>query len=318
MFARTRRVGVALVVGLAPAAFADAPPSASVYAGVEIANTDSRRVDLGGSARFAGAWSANAALARADVELPDTNTQSTLAAVKLSYDFGRFGLGAGFRHGEIDGVSVSRGWLVTASTEYREWRFGAEIEARETRLEPAAFTEDFGTGIGVVSGTSRCSVDGGGYQGRVDLDRPTWSAYAAARVFDYGAYDCALEITAGGGPPGNGLPPQARGRALGRRLAAGSLDAALGAASRLAPRETALLQSSLSLGFTTPVSARWIGGIELYRDVEKLDGSEYLTGVLFADTRLGDTWTLELSAGYSAAELIDDSAFAGVRVTAAL
>jgi hypothetical protein len=84
------------------------------------------------------------------------------------------------------------------------------------------------------------------------------------------------------------------------------------------PRETALLESSLSLGFTTPVSARWIGGVELYRDVEKLDGSEYLTGVVFADTRLDDTWTLELSAGYSAADLIDDSAFAGVRFTAAL
>jgi hypothetical protein len=312
---------VALVAGLARAACAaDEPPpaSAAVYAGVEISDTDSRRLDLGGSARFAGTWNASAALARADVELPDTNTQSTQAAAKLSYDFGKFGVGAGFRHGEIDGVSVSRGWLATASSEYREWRFGAEIEARETRLEPAAFTEDLGTGIGVVSGTSRCTVNGVGYQGRVELDRPAWTAYVAARVYDYGDYDCALEITAGGGPPGHGPPAHARGRALGRRLAAASLDSALGAASRLVPRESALLESSLSLGFTTPVTARWIGGVELYRDVEKIDGSEYLTGLLFADTHLDATWTLELSAGYSTADRIDDSAFAGVRVTAAL
>jgi hypothetical protein len=79
-----------------------------------------------------------------------------------------------------------------------------------------------------------------------------------------------------------------------------------------------LLESSAEIGFKMPVSQNWIGGVELFRDVEKLDGSEYLTGIVSAATRLGDTWTLELSLGYSAADVIDDSAFAGVRVTAAL
>jgi hypothetical protein len=291
---------------------------ASVYAGVTLANTDSQRVDAGAFVQFRDAWSASAAVARADVELPDTNTRSTLAAAKLSYDFGAFGLGAGFRYGEIDAVSESRGLLATAFLEHRELRFGLEIERRETTLEPSTFTEDLGSGLGLVSGIARCSVDGLGVQGRVDLERPAWSAFAALRGFDYDAYDCALEITSAGAAPGNGPPPQARGRALGRRLAAPSLNQSLGAASRLAPREAALLKSTASLGFTMPVTARWIGGVELYRDVEELAGDDYLTGVVFASTRLDDTWSVELSLGYSAADRIGDSAFAGARVSATL
>jgi hypothetical protein len=315
-------VQLTAAVVLAAPVFAESPrpPDSytSVYAGVEVANSDSRRFILGTTAQIREVWSVNAAVARADFELPEATTQSTLAAAQVSYDFGAFGAGAGFRRSDIEEVSESRDWLATAFFEHEELRLGLEIVHRESTLEPSDFTEDLGAGIGIVSGISRCSVDALGYRGSLDLDRPTWSGFASLRIFDYDDFDCALEITAGGGPPGNGPPPHARGRALGRRLAAASLDPAVGAVSRLVPREASLLESSAEIGFKMPVSQNWIGGVELFRDVEKLDGSEYLTGIVSAATRLGDTWTLELSLGYSAADVIDDSAFAGVRVTAAL
>ena len=295
----------------------DGARKTSVSAGFELSDTDSRRVYLAASTDLNEHWNLDAGLTRADIELPDFTTASTLASAGVSRSFGDFSIGAGFRHSEIDDVSSSREWLVRGSANYRALRFGLEVGRRESTLDPSPFEEDLGAGIGVVSGISRCRVDALGYRGSVNLDRPTWSGFVSLRVFDYGDYDCALEITSGGGPPGNGPPPHARGRALGRRLAATTLDTAVGAVSRLVPREVSLLESSTSLGFSTPIAGRWIGGVEAYRDVEKIDGSEYLTGVLTAGTLLTDTWSLELSLGYTAADVIDDSAFAGVRVTAA-
>jgi hypothetical protein len=312
---------LSMVAVLAAAASAGTPAdearNTSVSAGLEVSDTDSRRVYLAASTNIDQNWSLDAGLTRADLELPDFTTQSTLASAGVSRAFGDFSVGAGFRHSEIDGVSSSREWLVRGSANYQALRFGLEVGRREATLDPSPFVEDLGPGTGVVSGISRCRVDALGYRGSVNLDRETWSGFVSLRLFDYGDYDCALEITSGGGPPGNGPPPHARGRALGRRLAATTLDTAIGAVSRLVPREVSLLESSAALGFSTPVAGRWIGGIEAYRDVEKIDGSEYLTGVLTAGTLLTDTWSLELSLGYTAADVIDDSAFAGVRVTAA-
>jgi hypothetical protein len=296
---------------------ADEARNTSVSAGLEVSDTDSRRVYLAASTHIDEHWSLDAGLTRADIELPDFTTQSTLATAGVSRAFGDFSVGAGFRHSEIDGVSSSREWVVRGSANYQALRFGLEVGRREATLDPSPFVEDLGPGIGVVSGISRCSVDALGYRGSVNLDRPTWSGFVSLQLFDYDDYDCALEIVSGGAPPGNGPPPHARGRALGRRLAATTLDTAIGAVSRLVPREVSLLESGAALGFSTPIAGRWIGGIEAYRDVEKIDGSEYLTGVLTAGTLLTDTWSLELSLGYTAADVIDDSAFAGVRVTAA-
>jgi hypothetical protein len=290
----------------------------AVSAGLELSDTDSTRIYLAASTNLNEHWSLDAGLTRADIELPDITTQSTLASAGVSRSFGDFSVGAGFRHSEIDDVSTSREWLVRGSANYQALRFGLEVGRRESTLDPSPFVEDLGADIGVVGGISRCRVDALGYRGSVNLEQPTWSGFVSLRVFDYGDYDCALEITSGGGPPGNGPPPHARGRALGRRLAATTLDPAIGAVSRLVPREVSLLESSASLGFSTPIAGRWIGGVEAYRDVEKIDGSEYLTGVLTAGTVLTDTWSVELSLGYTAADVVDDSAFAGVRVTAGL
>ncbi len=306
-----------MVVSVSQAADPPAPTSVTVYAGFEIGDNDSRRIDAGTRVQFLEAWSASAAVTRSNFELPGVSATSTSASAKVARTLGAFNVGAGIRRGEIEDVSRSRAWFATAAFDHRELRFGLEIEARDTTLDPSAFTEDLGGGIGVVSGTSRCSVDGIGYQGRVDLDRPTWSLYGSLRVYDYDDYDCILDITVGA-PPGNGPPPRARGRALGRRLAAATIDQVIGATSRRVPRESALLDSSAGLGLTLPVGGQWIGGVELFRDVERVDGSDYLTAATFAGRRLNATWRAEFTLGYSMADAIDDTAFAGVRVTAAL
>lgn len=328
-------------LALALSCAAGAVAQTTAYAGLEIGNTDANRVDAGIGVHFLESWHTNLSVSRAHVEFPDVSTDSTLIGAKVGYDYGPFSLGGGYRHGEIEDVSTSRGWLVSGGYVHRELRFGLEIEARETTLEPAAFTEDLGGTLGVVSGVSRCSVDGRGYQGRVDWDRPTWSLFVSVRVFDYDDYDCALDLatavpsggSAGGsgGGPGNGNGNghgngngnmndrgHARGRELEHRLAQASVDEVTGAASRLVPREAALLDSSASLGVTLPVAGQWIGGVELYRDVERIDGSDTLTGLVFAGRRLTEAWSIELSLGYSVADDIDDTTFAGVRVTAAL
>jgi hypothetical protein len=315
---RSRHWRAAALAVLTAPAFANSPMiestvgSASV--GVDVSNTDSRRVYAAGDYSFSDRWTLDGAIALADIDLPDASTQSTLAGVNLTYGFDRFSVGGGFRHSEIDGASRSDDWLVRGSWRYDTARFGLEVGHRASSLAPSAFTEDLGGTLGVASGISRCDVDGIGYRGSVNLDRPAWSGFASLRMYDYDDFDCTVEITPVIGAPGHGPPAHARGRAVGRRLAAVPLESIIGATSRLVPREASLLESSASIGFTTPVASAWIGGIELDRDVEKLDGSEYLTGIVSASTVLDHDWTLELSLGYSVADHVDDSAFAGVRV----
>jgi hypothetical protein len=310
---------LALLAGCALANTPDGPSTvASVSIGADVSNTDSRRLYATGDFDVAKDWSVNAGLARSDLDLPGESTQSTLASAGVGHRLGAFTVGGGFRHGEIDGVSRTNDWLVRGSWRNDAARLGLEVGRRDATLAPSAFTEDLGGEIGVVSGVSHCDVDGIGYRASVDLDRPTWSGFASLRVFDYDDFDCTLDIASAGGPsppgpPAHGPPPHARGRALGRRLAGATLDEVIGATSRLVPHDAALLKSSASIGFTTPVSSTWIGGLEIDRDVEQLDGGEYLTAIVSASRLLTSDWTLELSLGYSLADAVDDSAFAGVR-----
>ena len=79
-----------------------------------------------------------------------------------------------------------------------------------------------------------------------------------------------------------------------------------------------VLGASSALGVTLPITAQWLGGVEIYRDIEKVGGGAYDTGVLFASRGLSATWTLELSLGFSDAEDVADTTFAGIRMSAAL
>ena len=108
---------------------ADDPASArtSLYAGVEIGNTDTRRIDAGALVQLDERWLVSAVVARADFELPDADAVSTLVAAEVSRDFGAVGVGLGLRRGEIEDVSLSRGWYASAFVDHLSWRFGVEI-----------------------------------------------------------------------------------------------------------------------------------------------------------------------------------------------
>lgn len=304
---------VALMLAACPA-WSELPPStnASIYAGFEFGNTDSRRMDAGASLQFREAWSASAQVARSDFELPDEDMVSTVANLKLSYDFGAAGVGLGVRQGEIQDVVSTDGMFAAGFVDWDAMRFTLEVESRESDLAPASFTEDLGSGV--QSGISDCSVDSIGYLAQFNVDRPDWAAYVSYRTFDYGDFDCAVTVAAAPGGP----PAHARGRALGRRLGAGALQPVAGFSSRLIPREAALLDSGVALGVLLPIRDRWFAGLDLYRDEEIVEGNSYSTAVGFAVYQFTATWSVELSAGYSDAEVVEDTAFAGFRVIASL
>jgi hypothetical protein len=309
---------VAALLALTPAlSMAEAPPSgdSSVYAGVEWGNTDSHRLDAGAVFRFRETTDISAAVARADAQLAQGEAVSKFATARVVHDFGKLGVGLGVRHGEIEGVSKTLGWFAGAFYDQRDIRVSAELETRDTRLASSPFTEDFGAGVGIVSGVSRCEVASLGYIAQVTWTRPRWSVYASGRAYDYEDYDCELLSSTLGTAvkPGRG-----RGRAVGRQLAAGSLQSASGLASRLSPRESTLLESSLSAGAMMPIDERWYGGIELYHDVEKIGENDYSTALVFAGLRLTPMWNAEFSLGHTSADEIDETTFIGVRFTADL
>jgi hypothetical protein len=317
-----RHIGGVLVALLSTNAIAaeGASPSntASIYAGGEWGNTDSQRLDAGAVFRYHTATVFSAAVSRGEADLTVGRASSTYATARVTHDFGSFGLGAGVRHGEVENVSTTLGWFASGFYDHREMRIVAEIESRDSELAPTSFTEDFGPGVGVVSGTSGCDVASIGYSAQFTLGRPRWSLYASARGYDYADFECAL-VSAD--LPETGLPGRGRGRgrALGRRLAAGALQRVSGFASRLMPREATLLESSASLGAMMPFTERWYGGLELYHDVEKLGSTDFATALAFAGMRLnGGVWITEFSLGYTAVDVIEDTTFVGLRVTAEL
>jgi hypothetical protein len=314
-----RLIAAALIVWVPSLSLAEAPAQdtsvSTLYAGAEWGNTDSHRLDAGAVFRFGGTNEVSAAMARADAELPSGEAVSRFATARATHDFGKLGVGLGVRHGEIEGVSKTLGWFASAFYDNRQIRVSAELETRDSELASSEFTEDFGPGVGVVSGVSRCEVASIGYLAQITWTRPRWSLSASGRAYDYADYDCELLSSTQGTTvrPGRG-----RGRALGRQLAAGALQDVSGFASRLFPRESTLLESSLSVGAMMPIDDRWYGGLELYHDVEKIGDNDYSTALAFAGIRLTETWTTEISLGHTSADEIEDTTFVGVRVTADL
>ena len=104
--------------------------------------------------RYRAATMFSAAVSRGEAELLESQAVSTYATARVTHDFGSFGLGAGVRQGEVENVSSTLGWFASAFYDYREVRIVAEIESRDSELARTSFTEDFGPGVGVVSGIS--------------------------------------------------------------------------------------------------------------------------------------------------------------------
>jgi hypothetical protein len=295
-----------------------APPAstASIYAGGEWGDTNAQRLDAGAMFRYRTATVFSASLSRGEAKLLEGQAESRYATARVTHDFGTFGVGAGVRHGEVEGVSETLGWFASAFYDYREMRIVAEIETRDSELAHTSFTEDFGPGVGIVNGVSGCDVASIGYSAQFTLGRPRWSLYASARGYDYDDYECEL-VSAQLNE--DVRPGRGRGRALGRRLAEGAMERVSGFASRLMPRESTLLESSATLGAMMPFTERWYGGLELYHDVEKLGDTDFATTLAFAGMRLPDgAWSIEVSLGYTAVDVIEDTTFLGLRVTAEL
>jgi hypothetical protein len=317
-----RLLAFSSLLSVAQAAEITAPASAAtIYAGAEWGDTDSQRADMGGMFRYRDTTDITASVGRARAALPEDETTSTYAMAKVAHDFGRLGLGAGWRRGEVEDISTTQGWFASAFVDVRDFRVGAEIETRDSKLARTTFTEDLGGDLGIVSGSSQCDVASIGYLLQLNLSRPRWSLNAAARGYDYADFDCTLTETVETGEPTGGPPadiPHARGRALGRRLANGALQSVNGFTSRLMPRESTLLKSTLSLGVMVPINDRWYGGVDLYRDVEKFADNAYATALAYAGLRVTGVWTAEFSVGHSSASEIEDTTFLGLRVMASL
>jgi hypothetical protein len=311
--ARTAQAIACLMAGLASFAHGDETKSArrhaSIYAGFEFGESNSLRLEAGGSAYPNEHWRVSAAFARSEFDLPGIDSASTVASARTSYDFGDFGLGGGVRRAELDDVSVTKGLLLNGFVERGEWRFSGEIEARDTDLAAAEFTDEEIPDLGMVSGIASCGIASVGIQAQASLTRKRWSAFGTLKVFEYDDFDCTVVIDGG-----EGDPDEPGGRDAERRLAENTLDIVTGFGPRLIPREATLLQSSLALGVSVSINSDWLGGAEIYRDVERTGDDVFLTALVFANRPVTNAMTVEFWLGLAKAS-IEDSAFLGVRLT---
>lgn len=308
---------------------ADSGGSSTFFAGAEFDNQDSQRFDLGMTLRSSGGTSLSLVGSRTDTEAETQDLDSTYAFGKVTHDFGGIGLGAGVRHMEDDGFTETLGMLGTAFLDFGQARITATIESRQTDFDDALF-EASGAELGLddvttATGTAACSVDSLGYGLGFELTRQRWSLYASGVVFDYSAYECAVEVTAttngaaGGGPAGPGRAPFGIARPAGvTQLAAGSIQPLGGYTSTLVPRDAALLESSLMVGASVAVGLRSTLGVELYHDTEQfapVDSSTLLGYLIFG---LTESLSLELTLGAREADGFDSATFAGLRLSATI
>lgn len=278
----------------------------SAYAGIELGGGDSQRWEAGGTLYPDEHWRTSLAWARSEFDLPGIDSTSTVGSARVSYDFGSLGLGGGVRRAQINGVSVTRGWLVNGFLERGHWRFSGEIEARDTDLAPVEFFDEDIPGRGIEDGVARCEVDSTGVQTQASVNGRRWSAFATVRWFEYEDFACGLTIVGED-------PEESRGRGAEERVA-DTLDILTGFGPRLIPGDATLLESSLALGASLSVDHNWLVGGELYRDQERTAGSRYLTALAFANRQLTRRSNVEFWLGFTEAE-VDDVTFAGVRFT---
>jgi len=304
----------------------ESPGSATFFAGAEFDSQDSQRLDLGMTLRSGGGTTLNLTGSRTDTETETRDLTSNHAFGKVTHDFGRFGLGAGIRHMEDQGLTSTLGLLGTAFVDLEQVRITATLEGRETDFDDAVFTAS-GADLGLedvttASGTAACSVNSLGYGLGIELAQPRWTLYASATVFDYSAYKCAVEVTSTtgatpGAPAGPGRAPFGIARpGIVTQLAAGITRPLGGYTSTLVPREAALLESSLMIGAGFALGARSTLGVELYHDTEEFAPIESTTLLGYVTFELTEALSLELNLGAREADGFDSVTFAGLRLSA--
>jgi len=320
----------AALVACAPfAAFAAEEPAqgrSTVFTGVEVDDQDSRRVDLGLSLLSRRGTGFDLAGSRSDTDSDALALSSTYVFGQVTHDFGRFGLGAGVRQSREKALSKSLGYLGSAFLDLASARLTASVESRDTDFEDSPFTAtgaDLGLpGVTNASGIASCSVGSLGYGLGLSIVRPRFSVYASGTTYDYSSYDCRTQVfttttgvttTAAG--PGR-APARVTTPAVATRLAAPVTQTFSGYSSSRVPREGALLDSSVMVGGSVAVGARWTLGVELYQDREEFAASDTSTALAFLAVRVTRSVGVDLTLGTTDSDLIEDSpVFAGLRLT---
>lgn len=320
----------ALLCALAPAAAAAPDPNASAssmfFTGVELDNQDSRRFDLGLSLLSGGGTGFELLGSRSETERDVLDVSSTYAFGQLTHDFGRYGLGAGVRHARDEDLSKTLGYLGSLFLDAGSARLTVSLEHRSTDFDETPFTAsgaDLGlTDVTSASGVAACSVESLGYGLALRVARPSFAFYASGSAYDYSSYDCSTTLTST--TSGTTSTPTGPGRAPVRvtlpstvtQIAAPVLTSFGGYSSTRVPREGALLESSVMLGASVALGARTTLGAELYRDSEEFAQNDTSTALAYVAFRLTPSVSVDLTAGASESDLQDNTAFAGVRLSA--
>jgi hypothetical protein len=315
--------GALLVAATLPFGIAAAEETASsatiFFTGIEFSNQDSHRFDLGLGFDSAGGTSIDLAGSRTEAELGAADFSSTYTSGKLTHDFGGFGFGAGVRHTRDEDFSKTLGWVGTAFVDAGITRLSATFESRSTDFDDTPFAisgADLGlTEIGTISGLVACSVDSRGYGAGLQIAQPQWSVYGSATAFDYSSSDCRASITSVTG--GTGTPIRLGPQIL-SRLATRVTNRLSGYSSRRLPRDAALLESSIMAGASFTPTERATLGLEVYRDSEEFAAATTNTLLTYLGISLTSTLTADLTLGTSQTDGLDDTAFAGLQISATI
>jgi hypothetical protein len=321
-------IAAGVLAALATPALAATSPGTTLYAGVEVDDQDSQRIDLALSALSEGGTGLDLAASWTDTDWDTGDLSSTHVFGLVTHDFGRFGLGGGARYLRNEDYAETLGLVGAAFVDFDRVRLTARIEARSTDFDATSFTasgEDLGLeDVVSVSGTSKCSVDSLGYGLVLNASLDRWSFYGSAMAYDYDSYSCKVEITSivdGGGGNGNGGSPGPGWQGgvkgpMAERLVSATAAPLAGYTSTLLPREAALLESSIMVGAGVDIGSRSGLGLEFYHEVEEFSSVEADTLLGYFDFDVSERVTLELTIGATDADGYDTAVFVGLGVYA--
>jgi len=316
-------------------ALADRTPGTTLFAGAEVDDQDSQRLDLALSTLSDGGTGLDLAAAWTDTDWSTGDLSSTHVFGLVSHDFGKFGVGGGARYIRDEDYSETLGLIGAAFWDFESVRLTARLEGRNTDFDQTSFTvsgEELGlVDVVSVSGTSRCSVDSLGYGIALDASFDNWSFYASAMGYEYDSHDCRVEITSivdggtnggtggmgggmgNGGTPGPGWQGGVKGP-MAKRLVTYTAAPLAGYTSTLLPREAALLESSVMAGASFGLGSRSSLGVEFYYETEEFAPVDAATLLGFFNYDVGSSVTLELTVGATDADGYDTAAFIGLGV----
>lgn len=211
----------------------------------------------------------------------------------------------------------------------RAARLTASIETRSSDFDEQAFTadgEDLGlTGVTSASGVAACSIDSFGYGLGLSVVRSNISFYASGTLYDYSSYECNSTITSTTSGSGT-TPADPTGRApivvtrpsVVTQMASTAISGISGYSSTRAPHEGTLLESSLMLGASFSLGDRRALGFELYRASEEFAQSDTTTALAYLAWPLTQSISMDVTVGTNKTDLLDDSVFAGLRLSASV